>query len=517
MMTKPQHDIDRRLSFFLSARPAAVFLLLLAWGQGGCTLTVDGRTVFRASDFFQFQPKEAGAGAPGAPRETTRLPDSELAIWNDPAFKRRFTESYLSETEIEPPMTQEETERLQEVYDWIAQDKMDKAADLLAGYRNEASSAVFDYLLANIHFQRDEVGPALEGYERAVEKFPRFRRAWRNLGLMYVRHNEHEKALGALTRVVELGGGDAITYGLLAFSYSAVEKHISAESAYRMAILMDPQTLDWKKGLASSFFRQRRFAEAVAICDQLLADHPGKADIWMLQANAFIGMNRPLDAAENYEMADRLGKSTLSSLSMLGDIYINGELYEMAVDSYLRALKKSPEIDPEEPEKASEARKRHTDRVIRAAKVLAARGAMNETEALVEGLQASRGKELDDGARKELYKLRARIAVAKGAEDEQARVLEEIVKLDPLDGEALLLLGKHWAGKQNLEQAIFYFERAAKIETFEADANIQHAQLLIKEEKYAEAIPLLRSAQKTEYRENVQKYLEQVERIAQNR
>ncbi len=113
--------------------------------------------------------------------------------------------------------------------------------------------------------------------------------------------------------------------------------------------------------------------------------------------------------------------------------------------------------------------------------------------------------------------MRARIAVAEGAGDEEAKVLEQIVQLDPMDGEALILLGQHAARAGDAEQAVFYYERAENIEGVEADAKVRHAQLLVGQGKYAEALPLLRRAQELKPRDNIQQYLEQVERAAQSR
>jgi hypothetical protein len=98
------------------------------------------------------------------------------------------------------------------------------------------------------------------------------------------------KAIPSLTKVIELGGGDATMYGLLGFAYSNTEKPIAAESAYRMAILLDPATRDWKLGLAKSFFKQRRWPDAVALTAELIEETPDAADLWLLQANAYIGM-----------------------------------------------------------------------------------------------------------------------------------------------------------------------------------------------------------------------------------
>ena len=46
----------------------------------------------------------------------------------------------------------------------------------------------------------------------------------------------------ALVKVVELGGADALTYGLLGYAHAGNDRPVAGESAYRMAILLDPAT-----------------------------------------------------------------------------------------------------------------------------------------------------------------------------------------------------------------------------------------------------------------------------------
>lgn len=434
------------------------------------------------------------------PQAGSTLTESELKIWNDASFKKQFAESYIAETEIEPRVTVVERGEMEKILSLISSDKMDEAARLLENKRGKAASAVYDFTLANIYFQQEKLPEAAAAYEVAVAKYPKFRRAHRNLGLIYVRQGEFAKALPALTKGIELGGGDALTYGLLGFAYSSTGNDLSAESAYRQAVLLDPATLDWKMGLARAFFKQERFAEAVALCNSMIDAHPKRADLWLLQANAFVGLNQPLKAAENYELVDTLGESTVDSLNMLGDIYVNEALFDLAVNAYIRAMDKKPDSSSE--------------RAIRASKVLITRGALKETKTLIARIEQMNAQQLGEAERKELLRLRARIAVAEGSGEEEVRVLEQIVAMDPLDGEALILLGQHSARANDNEKALFYYERAESLEKFEADAKIRHAQLLAGQSKYAEALPLLRRAQELKPREEIQKYLEQIERIA---
>lgn len=465
--------------------------LLAVCGAAGCSeLSLSGP---KAAPTTQEAPAVAPSGVGG-------LSESELALWNDPQFKRQFAQSYMAETEIEPPgLTGEEREIMLKVQELLAANKIDEAARLLEKHRGKNASALFDFMLGNIYYQREQAEPAVAAYRAAVEKHAKFRRAWRNMGMLHVRQREFDKALPALTRVVELGGGDALTYGLLGVGYSSVGNSVSAESSYRMAILLDPATLDWKLGLADSLQKQERFADVVALCGRLIAERPDNAKFWQFQARAYIGLNQPLKAAENFEVVDRLGQATAEDLNTLGDIYVNEGIADMAVDCYIRAL-------------AQDA-KAPAARAIQAAKVMIARNALAETRQLLEQVEKLRREDLKPAEHKDLLRLRARIAVAEGAGDQEVALLKEIVEIDPLDGDALLLLGQYYGRASNAEQAIFYFERAAAIEKYEADAKVRHAQVLIGQKRPEEALPLLRRAQAIKPRDNVQQYLEQVERL----
>jgi cytochrome c-type biogenesis protein CcmH/NrfG len=190
---------------------------------------------------------------------------------------------------------------------------------------------------------------------------------------------------------------------------------------------------------------------------------------------------------------------------MLGDIYVNEELYGLGVAAHVRAQEQD--------------RDGGAQRAIRAAKVLVGRSALPDARRLLEQVEALAGARLQDAERKEVLKLRARLIVAAAgggdAEAEAVPLLEQIVALDPLDGEALILLGQHHARAGDAERAVFCYERAANLEPTEADAKLRHAQLLVGQGKYAEALPLLRRAQALKPRETLQSYLEQVERVAQ--
>jgi len=469
--------------------PALPHVLILAALLAGCAAQPD--STGPAEGEGAVRPAQVDDTPPGPP---------VLGVWKEPRFRRALQESYLPVSDLEPSVTSEARLAMQEILQRIARGELEEATRAIETHRGPAASAVFDYTLGNIHFQEERLGSAVAAYEIAVDKHPKFRRAWANLGKIHVRRKDYKKAVEALGRVIELGGGDGLTYGLLGFAYAQVGRPVSAESCYRQAVILDPDTMDWKMGLARSFFEQQRYGDAVALLGSLIEVHPERADFWKLQAQAYIGLEQPLEAAENYEMLEEMGAADFQTLAMLGDIYVNEQLDELAVDAYARAMALGEAGAP--------------DRPIRAARILVRRGAYEATEQLVEAIRTHRGAQLEKPQQERLLKVRARIAAARGAKEAQAQILEEIVALDPMDGEALLLLGQYHAEADRTEKAMFYYERAAGIDASAANAKVRHAQLLVKERRYEEALPLLRQAQQIRHRENVQTFLEQVERLA---
>ena len=88
---------------------------------------------------------------------------------------------------------------------------------------------------------------------------------------------------------------------------------------------MQPDTLDWKLGLARCLMETQRYTDAIALFDTLIKLKPDRADFWLLQANAYIGNDTPMAAARNIEVVRRMGNAELATLTLLGDIYINND------------------------------------------------------------------------------------------------------------------------------------------------------------------------------------------------
>jgi tetratricopeptide (TPR) repeat protein len=438
------------------------------------------------------------------PAPSTQVGSADLrAIWDDPNFQKSFVAGFGVNPEVEPRISTDDMALL-ELVRQLMPDELRAAEALLKGSIKDDTSAVLDLTLGGVQYQQDHPDEALVNYRRAAEKYPNFRRAHRSIGLLCVRKGMLDDAIAAFNRMIELGGADAYAYGLLGYCHSQKQDYQPAEAAYRNALLLQPGNVEWRLGLTRSVFKQGKFEDAASLLDVLIQTFPEKADFWLLQAHTYLGLKEPQKAAVDLEALDAIGKSSVDSLLTLGDIYLSESLPDLALHAYARALAKDPSQPPA--------------RIVRATEMLSSRGGLEQARTLLGAVKQSMGERLADADRRKLLKLEARLSMGSGAGDEAtAKVLEEVIELDPLDGEALMLLGQYHNRGGRPDQAILFYERAARIDAYAAAAKVKIAQVYVAQGRFGDALPLLRDAQALKPREDVARYIEQVERASKAR
>jgi len=419
-------------------------------------------------------------------------------IWNDPEFTRRLLGSYGFLSEAEPRMSPEEQALYRDRIVPLLREDPRKAIPELQSALKPGASAVFDYTLGTVYFQTEDFTNAVRHYEQALAKFPDYRRAQRNLALALVRDGKFEAAVRALTRTLALGGGDGKILGLLGFAHLSANRFVSAEAAYREAAVYEPENLDLKLGLVKAQVGLNNLDAAAALLEELLQQHPEKENLWVLQANVFIQKEQPARAVVNLEILRKMGKISAAQLSLLGDLYLTQDSRDLALAAYLEAV-------------AADGGKL-AERGLRPAEILISRGAFGQAGELLAKVRSA--GTLSGESELKLLKLEARVALGSGEAERGIQALETLIERNPLDGEALLLAGDHYARNGQPEKAEFRYDAAAKLDAHAPDAFLKHAQLKVQQQKYSEAVELLRRAQRIKPRDNVARYLERVEQVA---
>lgn len=426
--------------------------------------------------------------------------DLEEISWENPKFVKAFTGSYAFDTAKTPSITSEEKTLFETLTPLISSSPQDAIAMLESSITEESSGAL-DYTLANLHFQAANSEKAIIAYNAALGKFPGFARAHKNLGILYVQTGNYDAALSSLLKTAALGSLDGSLLGLIGYVYLNKGETASALDAYRLALIFDPESRDWKLGKAQCLINVGNNEEAISILDELIAVNPGDTSLLMLQANAFIGEDEEMKAAANLQIVNELGKSSGTSLTLLGDIFINRDAPDLAVEYYIEALT----LDD-----------LNKSRLMRTINALAIREAWVQLGQLVKATREIVGSELSPDEQTTLLNYEAQVALGTGNDAEAMIVLTEVVEKDPLNGQALLLLANYYSQQNEIEKAIIYYERAQDVEETEVDGLIQHARLLVRSRDFPEAARLLQRAQSIRPQGNVKDFLEKVESAARS-
>lgn len=421
--------------------------------------------------------------------------------WKNPDFVKDFLGTYGFKTEVEPKFLNPEEVQFYNGLVEIIGDQPEEAAKQLEGRVTGDSSAILDFALATLKLQLGENKEAIKYLEIATAKFPNYLRAWQNLGLAKLQEGDYPKAAEALSKAVGLGGANSSLYGMLGFAMISQEHYISAEAAYKNAVLLDAKNLEWKLGLVKCYVAQSKFDEAIRLLDEVLESDPENDKMWDYQARIFMQTENFKKAAVNFEILRRMEKASSSQLLTLGDVYMMQGSQTLALEAYLGGI-------------AAKGGSENLERALRTASLLSSRGSFEDASALLNQLQNEHEASLTGEQKAQIWKLEAKADLAQDRGEKAAETLEKVIAANPLDGEALILTGDYFAGIDEREKAEFRYERAAKISGHEANAWVKHARLLVQHQKYVKALELLTKAQKLDPRESVQRYIEAVQRVA---
>jgi len=414
----------------------------------------------------------------------------------DPRFRERFLATYGVNEAIEPQIGEAERALYKRVRSKL-EDAPREAIRIVRRETEPGEKAVFDFLLGNLYYQTEQLDRAEKALERALEGFPNFRRAYRTLGLVYVRTDRFERAAKAWMQVIALGGGDAQSYGMLAYSRLTREQYESALAAYKRARMFEPESVDFRRGEAQCLLRIGEPERAAALFDELLADAPGTADYWRLQANAYLDLGRRDDAAANLEVVRAMGATTAASLRLLGDIYLRQKNHRLALRRYQAALRRAEQPDFEQ--------------AIRPLDHLANRGLWAEAEQYLGSLREQLPDDLPAEQASRLDVAEAGLALDRNEPKRARDLLRPIAEAEPLNGQALLLFAEALKRTGDKEKAAFYLERARSVPEFETDALEALGKLEVSRGNHEQALKHLRAAYERNARPALERYIEAVE------
>lgn len=449
----------------------------------------------------KIQPRASAETEAQGDAQGPRLTEAEKAFFASDEYKKRFAEAWMPAAGLEPELDNEQRAGLLDVLESVGAENLPEAEKKARALVTPDCSAAVDFMLGHVLARQNKYKEALENYRAATDKHETFRRAWVASTDAALRSQDFDEASKCASKAIKLGAGDGDLWGALGTAHFKLERFVSAAWAFSMAATLSPERVRWRRGFAECLFAQERYEEVAAYLEQMIREQPDAHGLWAMQGRAYAYLERWDKAAQNFEFIDSLQQSTPEMLNLLGGIYAKQENFSMATDAFLRGIRKGKTLS--------------LNRALDTARFMIGADALDDVRKLLEGIEEARGDKLSKKEMLAQLRIRASLAVASGEGDEShAKILEEIVRVDPLDGHALILLGRHLARNKKEAEAITMFERAASVEKHRADALVRHAELLARRKAYKEALPLLRTAVQLKPREYIKKFLQDIERVA---
>ncbi|MFK5922256.1 MAG: tetratricopeptide repeat protein [Verrucomicrobiota bacterium] len=440
----------------------------------------------------------AGPVSPAAP-----LPIDSL--WQSDLFRQTVTGSFGIDSRIEPRITVDEEFYLDEAAKKMADKDRKGAIKLLAECSLLAESPALLFSLATFEFEAADLDSAVIHFDKALQKFPNFRDAHRNLAIVLVQQEKYQDAVEHLARAMELGSRESLTMGLLGYCHAVQNHHQAALDAYRLAALTQPTQRQWKMGEAQALQALKRPRQAASIFQQLIDEQPDDLVLWLRQADSLIVLQQPQDAMVNLELAHRAGGLTAEATLSLGHLYLQNGLPELALQRYLLALN--------QPEPAT------LSRMVEVVELMSNVGQWENASIFSKRLakhdffqKQLAAEQTDNKVRSRFFRQQALIELRTGDIKVGEKLISDWLIKEPMDGQALILLARFKEDGGAREEAEMLLERAQGLPE-SAAAHRAHGKLLVNVAEYEKAVEHLEKSQALKPSETLADYLQAVKEL----
>jgi tetratricopeptide (TPR) repeat protein len=299
--------------------------------------------------------------------------------------------------------------------------------------------------------------------------------------------------------------------GMLGYCYMFKQNAVAAENAYRQAYLIDPNSRDWKLGLAQSLLMQDKYEDAASMFGNLIKENSQDRQLWMRQTSAYLAMEKFEEAIINLEMMRLLGLADEKSLVLLGNIYIEQTQPRLALEAFAEAMKRAPQLD--------------VAQALKSAKILNDNGNPKEAAEMVQKIRAAAGDGMTQADRLSLDLTEVKIARNNNQPELVGTILNRLLQENPTNPDILLELAKHYDQcaknetdeekvRKHIGEAKTNYMLAMQHENTAYAANLGYGQLLIRDNRALEALPYVEKALSLKKSDSLEQYTSRVRRAA---
>lgn len=160
--------------------------------------------------------------------------------------------------------------------------------------------------LASFYLQKKQVDQAEKCLEIALKLRPYYGKAFFNMGRVYLEKGDQEKAWHYFKDCCTKGDMDNdIGFATYAKVSLALQKFDDAILGFTKALEMNPRYPEARFNLANTLFLKQRYAESIALYDQVLAESPQENRAWYNKGEAHLKLNQPEKALVCFNRTDK--------------------------------------------------------------------------------------------------------------------------------------------------------------------------------------------------------------------
>ncbi len=169
----------------------------------------------------------------------------------------------------------------------------------------------------------DECQRAVEAFEETIRLNPRDAKTWGGMGFLLRKLGRFESSLDGIERAIDLGGRDDFLGLQRGLTLSELDRNEEALGELEAVVeesvdeSLRREALTYRPGV---LLRMGRLEECLGACDEALEQHADNAVVRNTKGCALLLLERPDEAAEEFETARRHSPSDPVVLSNLGNL-----------------------------------------------------------------------------------------------------------------------------------------------------------------------------------------------------
>ena len=207
------------------------------------------------------------------------------------------------------------------------------------------------YLLGDARQKQGNWTGAIDAYKKAVNSKPEYYQTYFNLAEVYRNENRFKDAIDILKQGLTLFSNDGNFYTALSEYYSLADRPEDAVQAAEAGKTLVPNNYLAYTNLCRAQNTLKNYSKAIEACNSALNLKPDDGETNFYLGNAYVGLNRPVEATNRYTKAvngltayTEKNPKLSDGWYLLGNALFADKQFDRSIDAYLKSLAISPKF-----------------------------------------------------------------------------------------------------------------------------------------------------------------------------